>query len=113
MLSQAVMDQVAQHAVQMYGTLMEAVTYLARSTPTDTPVAYPVQAKCRAYSARELQAEALELSDQECRIQTALVAWQPSHADQIQRADGTLWMVLAWRDGPGHPWLKLQIRQVG
>jgi hypothetical protein len=51
--------------------------------------------------------------DQECRIQTALLTWQPSHYDEIQRADGTRWMVLAWRDGGGHPWLKLQIRQVG
>jgi hypothetical protein len=113
MLSQAVMDSIAQHAVGMYGTLMETVTYLARATPTDTPVSSTVQAKCRAYSARELHAEVLELLDQECRIQTAAVTWQPSHYDQIQRADGTTWMVLSWRDGPGHAWLKLQIRQVG
>lgn len=113
MLSQAAMDQLATHAVTMYGSLMELLTYRNRSAPNATPVAYTVQARLKHYRASEIDLEQILRNDLELRIQTVLVTWTPMRYDDVDRADGTTWQVLNIVGGPGHPWWKIQVRQVG
>lgn len=113
MLSQTAMDALANHAVAMYGTLMEPLTYRNRSAPNATPTTYTVQARLKHYRASEIDLEQILRNDLECRIQTALVTWAPMRYDDFDRADGTTWQVLNIVGGNGHPWWKLQVRQVG
>jgi hypothetical protein len=113
MLSQQAMDALANHAVTMYGTLMESLTYNSRSAPNATPTVYTVAARLKHYRASEIDLEQILRNDLECRIQTALVTWQPMRYDDLERADGTTWQVLNIVGGGGHPWWRLQIRQVG
>jgi len=114
MLSQMAMDQLAMHAVMMYGDLMELLTYRHRSAPNATPTVYTdVQARLKHFRASEIDLEQILRNDLECRIQTALVTWTPSRYDDFDRADGTTWQVLNIVGGPGHPWYKFQVRQVG
>jgi hypothetical protein len=114
MLSQAVMDQLGRHAVQMYGALMEPLTYRHRSAPNATPVVYPnVCARLKHFRAGEIDLEQILRNDLECRLQTCLVTWTPTRYDDFDREDGTTWQVLNIALGKGHPWYKLQVRQVG
>jgi hypothetical protein len=113
MLSQIAMDQLANHAVQMYGDLMEPLTYRNRSAPNATPVVYTVQARLKHFRASEIDLEPILRNDLECRIQTALVTWTPMRYDDVDRADGTTWQVQGILGGPGHPFYKMQVRQVG
>jgi hypothetical protein len=113
MLSQTAMDALANHAVMMYGTLMETLMYRNRHAPNATHVAYTVQARLKHYRASEIDLEQILRNDLECRIQTALVTWTPMRYDDMDRADGTTWQVLNIIGGPGHPFYKFQVRQVG
>ena len=113
MLSQTAMDQLANHAVSMYGTLMEPLTYRHRSAPNATPTEYTVLARLKHFRANEIDLEQILRNDLECRIQTALVTWTPMRYDDLDREDGTTWQVWNILGGPGHPWWKLQVRQVG
>jgi len=113
MLSQMAMDQLGMHAASMYGTLMEPLTYRNRSAPNATPVVYTVQARLKHFRASEIDLEQILRNDLECRIQTALVTWTPMRYDDVDRADGTTWQVLNIVGGTGHPWWKMQVRQVG
>jgi len=114
MLSQTAMDALAQHAVAMYGDLMELLTYRNRRAPNATPVVYTdVPARLKHFRASEIDLEQILRNDLECRIQTALVTWMPTRYDDFDRADGTTWQVLNIVGGGGHPWLKLHVRQVG
>lgn len=114
MLSQTAMDSLAQHAVSMYGDLMEPLTYRHRSAPNATPTVYTdVKARLKHFRASEIDLEQILRNDLECRIQTALVTWTPTRYDDFDRADGTTWQVLNIVGGKGHPWWKMQVRQVG
>jgi hypothetical protein len=112
-LSQALLDRLAQLAMQVHGGLVETITYHARATATATPVDHTVAALFRDYRLAALSTGDILLRDQEGRIPTARVPWVPTHDDTITRADGTLWKVLSPRGGPGSPFWILQTRQVG
>jgi hypothetical protein len=115
MLSQAEMDVLGQEVAGMYGGLMEPITYYAKASANAVPVAYTVQARCRNYRLSALTTDVLLPTDLECRIQTALVTWTPSEYDEVRRADGSRWKVVTpgIRDGLGHPFFKIPLRQVG
>lgn len=113
MLSQLVMDQLGAHARQMYGGLMEPITYRHRSAPNATPTLYTVCARLKHYRANEIDLEQILRNDLELRLQTCLVTWLPTRYDDIARADGTTWQVLLITGGHGHPWYRMQVRQVG
>jgi hypothetical protein len=108
------MDRLGREATRLHQGRMEQVVYHARTTAQATPVDYPVEARFRDYRLSALTTEAIQLTDQECLIRTALVTWTPTTHDDITRADGTLWRVMSVPpSGRARPHYLLQCRQIG
>ena len=117
-LSTADLAALATDGAAMLGSRMEAITYYAKSTPTATAVVYAgVMAALEEFRLHELGAaigaSELQLRDRRARIATSAVIWAITPHDELTRADGTLWRVLASSEGTERPWTFLTLRQVG
>lgn len=112
-----VMDRIARHVIRMHQRItdrVEALTYYAKATPGASATTHAVtQAILRRYALRELQPETILQTDQELRIPTVAVTWTPTDYDEFARVDGTRWRILSVADGPGYPFYRLQVRQIG
>lgn len=111
-LSQAVLDRMAQAAVTMYGSLMESVTYHAKSSPTASVVTSTVSLHLQGYRKHEIDLETILRTDMQARIKTAAITFTPTQYDEFVRADSTRWRVIQPSGGAGQPWWLLQCRQI-
>jgi hypothetical protein len=113
MLSQALLDRLAQASTRMLGSLMESVTYVAKSGPTASAVTHRnVPGHFEQYRENQIDQELILREDRRLRIATSAVTWVPSQYDEVSRADGSRWRVLNVSGGPGSPWYLLQTRRV-
>jgi len=120
MLSQRYLDRMAQTALVPYGARAEQVTYRHRTTVSATATSYTVnQALFLTYNDRLIALHAAVAADRPMvlrtdrpmLIPTALVSWTPTTADEVVRADGTAWRIMAIAGGPGSPFYILQGRK--
>lgn len=121
MLSQAVMNRVAQETVRMNGGLVEAVTYHAKPHAAAVAVDYALtDVRFLRYDAHLAALHSLTPDGQAfqydlvCRIPYASITWVPTTYDLLTRLrDSTSWRVLQIGGGSGRPWYLLQVRKVG
>lgn len=120
MLSQTYLDKMAQTALMPYGVRVEQITYRHRTSVSATATSYTIkQALFLTYNDRLIAMHAAVAgdrpmvlrTDRPILIPTAFVAWTPTTADEVVRADGTAWRVMAISGGPGSPFYVLQGRK--
>ena len=111
------MTHLATAALSLHGQVtgrVEAITYTAKATPGSATVTHTVQrAVIQGYRLGQLIPELILATDRECLLATHLATWTPSDYDEVTRADSTVWRVQSVQDGPGHPFYRLQLRQIG
>lgn len=112
MLSQAVLDSMADVAFAAYGTLIEDVTYHARSSATAVAVAHTVRLHLGAYRQSEIDLEVILRDDQRALVRTHSVTFTPTPYDEFVRANGSRWRVVSVTQGTGFSFWVLQVRRV-
>ncbi len=113
-LTRGVLDFLGQASRAVYGETTERITYHAKASPTADVVDYAeVIARFRDYRLEALNTGVVQLNDQECLIETALVLWTPGDYDRLTRANGTPWKVLRSTGGALQPYWHLHCRRDG
>jgi len=118
-LSQGLMDQVGRMAVAVFGEAVEAITYHAKPNAAATAVDYELDdALFEDYSEKLIAMQQpisdkplVQRGDQQLRLRTAVVTWQPTRYDEVTRDDGTVWRVLDFTYGRHRPWWLLHVRR--
>ena len=126
-ITQTFLDSQARAALRLVGTTAtqgraETVTVLHRTTRTAAPVTYTgLDALIAGYSERILaeqlaltpETTRIEREDRQLRLATADVSWTPTLADSVERADGSVWRVMALSGGAGQAFWRMRIRRIG
>lgn len=119
MYSQTDKDYVAREIVTVLN-IVETCTYNAKTSASATPVSHAItNGRFTEYSDHVTALHALvgegqvRREDRRFRVPTADVSWIPTTYDEIVRADGTSWRVLAVNGGPGKPFYHMQVRKFG
>ena len=118
-LSQGLMDQVGRIAVAVFGAGVEAMIYHAKANAAATAVDYELDdALFEDYSEKLIAMQQpisdkplVQRGDQQLRLRTAVVTWQPTRYDEVTRDDGTVWRVLDFTYGRHRPWWLLHVRR--
>lgn len=125
-VTQTLMTDVARTVQRVLGTsgdegAFERVTYLARATMTSVPTrSRPLDGLFSRYSESVITAHLavgaeralVQRDDRLLRLATADMTWTPTLADSVERADGSLWRVMALAGGLGKPFWRLQMRRI-
>src|SRR5437762_2671856 len=112
-LTQGILDEMGLDGVQMFGGLMEAVTYHAQAGPNSAPTDHTLsQVHFEKYQLHQLTTGMILQEDRQLRVLRSAVSWALTVDDRVTRLrDGTRWIVMSTNEGENRIWHLPQLRR--